>query len=373
MSGDSREAFDLHRPYYSTSADPPASVKWPTVTLNIAVRNEEGRLPVLLASVVRQDYPKDLVEVLVIDGDSTDSTVAKAREFQGRIPGLKVIRNPERDPASGRTLGLLNCTAELHLYLDGDMEFADADTLRKLVTPFVEESSVVGTFTRLLSGPKDSPLNDFMSHSPFQHDPVMELLSKRIEDTVVRQTTDYDFCRFRQRSLPVIGQIMFPSRLLKDVYSDIKAKWPGWFWTDLDFPAAIVERGNTEFAFAKSTGIYHHSFTGIGTLLRKKRRDMTWSFLTTVKYRYTTYINYDSKRDITVLFAITVYSLTLAFPIFKGIQKAIRFRDWKCLVYYPFLTWMLTNYLVALILSDRRGRHLVAGFLRTLVGPRATI
>jgi glycosyltransferase involved in cell wall biosynthesis len=335
--------------------------------LNVAVRNEERRIPVLLGSIAGQSYPKEKIEVLVIDGESEDSTVQEVRRYVGRLPNLKVIENQRRDPASGRTLGLLNATGRFHMYLDADMEFSSPETLQMLVQPLVD-GVVVGSFTRLLSGPRDSALNGFLSYSPFQHDPLLELLSSPLEATVIRSTEDYDFCRFTSKSLPLVGVIMFPTALVREIYTEMKSKWPEWFWADLDFPAAVISHGHHNFAYAKRVGIYHHSFTDIRTLLRKKRRDMTWSFLTTLKYRYATYINFDSKRDVVILFAITVYSLTLAFPIFKGVQKAIKFRDWKCLFYHPLLAWILTNYLIALMVTDKRGRTFITKLFRTLLG-----
>ena len=47
----------------------------PFVTTMIVVRNEERYIKKCLESFLRQDYPKDKYEILVIDGCSTDKTI----------------------------------------------------------------------------------------------------------------------------------------------------------------------------------------------------------------------------------------------------------------------------------------------------------
>ena len=44
------------------------------VSLIIPARNEQDNLPVLLESISRLDYPSELLEVIIIDDNSTDNT-----------------------------------------------------------------------------------------------------------------------------------------------------------------------------------------------------------------------------------------------------------------------------------------------------------
>ncbi len=54
----------------------------------IPARNEAERLPRLLDALAAQQYPRDLLEVIVIDDHSTDNTAAIAKNY----PGVKVIQ-----------------------------------------------------------------------------------------------------------------------------------------------------------------------------------------------------------------------------------------------------------------------------------------
>lgn len=77
----------------------------PTVSLVLAVRNEDAHIARAVQSCLDQDYPADRLEVIVADGDSTDRTVVavKAIDPDRRV---KVIRNADRLMPYGLNLAL---------------------------------------------------------------------------------------------------------------------------------------------------------------------------------------------------------------------------------------------------------------------------
>jgi glycosyltransferase involved in cell wall biosynthesis len=343
-------------------------LSFPKLTLNIAVRDEEKRIATLLTSIAKQTYPKSQLEVLIIDGMSRDKTLEIVKAFQENsdIP-IHVIKNPKKDSATGRTIGLLHATGDLHLYLDADMELAESTTLVKLVNPFLKEQEIVGSFTRFLPHPHDPPLNRFLSYNPFQHDPMFEFLSTNIKSTIYKQRDGYFICHFEVGLVPVIGVVVFPTKLLKNTYFEIKKKWPDWTWSDVDFPIAVVSKGLKKFAYVTNTGIYHHSYTDLSTLLKKKRRDVIWSYLSTYKCRYATYINLISVRDMLKLIGFMLYSESLFLPLLRGLYKAIKFKDFYCIIYEPLLSWVLTNYVLSLLILDARGRKFLFELISNLL------
>ncbi len=60
------------------------------ITIVIVTYNARQYLPDCLSSLAAQDYPKELVNIIVVDNHSTDSTVGYIRE---RYPLIKVIEN----------------------------------------------------------------------------------------------------------------------------------------------------------------------------------------------------------------------------------------------------------------------------------------
>src|SRR5688572_28841909 len=61
----------------------------PSVSIIIPVRNESENIKQCLESIFKQNYPEDLLEVVVIDDYSTDTTLQLAKEF--KEPNFKVF------------------------------------------------------------------------------------------------------------------------------------------------------------------------------------------------------------------------------------------------------------------------------------------
>jgi cellulose synthase/poly-beta-1,6-N-acetylglucosamine synthase-like glycosyltransferase len=74
----------------------------PFVSVIIAARNEENNIEDCLSSVLRQTYPANLFEVIVVDDNSTDSTAAICQRFMAQFPNLLCVSAPENDDLRGK-------------------------------------------------------------------------------------------------------------------------------------------------------------------------------------------------------------------------------------------------------------------------------
>lgn len=72
----------------------PAPWAWPSVTLTIPVYNEEHCIAAKLDDVLRLDYPRELLQVLVISDASTDRTDDLVAGYADR--GVELLRLPAR-------------------------------------------------------------------------------------------------------------------------------------------------------------------------------------------------------------------------------------------------------------------------------------
>jgi cellulose synthase/poly-beta-1,6-N-acetylglucosamine synthase-like glycosyltransferase len=93
---------------------------FPFVTVIIPVRNEAGYIGRCLQALAAQDYPRDRLEVIVLDGGSTDSTEDEVR-VTADAAGLTVFYadNPKRTAATGFNLGLTLAHGAVIVRLDG--------------------------------------------------------------------------------------------------------------------------------------------------------------------------------------------------------------------------------------------------------------
>lgn len=71
--------------------------KWtPTIDVIVSTYNEEAYIDRCLDFVLGQDYPSDRITVWLVDGGSTDGTVAAARRWAVRDPRLVIIADGVR-------------------------------------------------------------------------------------------------------------------------------------------------------------------------------------------------------------------------------------------------------------------------------------
>ena len=87
----------------------------PKISIIIPAKNEEKLLQNCLSSLQALDYPKEKLEIIVVDGLSTDHTVDVARDM-----GAVVLRNEKQTVSPGRNLGFANASGDLIAFTDAD-------------------------------------------------------------------------------------------------------------------------------------------------------------------------------------------------------------------------------------------------------------
>lgn len=84
----------------------------PRVSVVVPAMNEAENLPHVFATL-----PRWVHEVVLVDGDSTDDTVAVARRLR---PGLRVVTQPGRGKGDALAAGFAACTGEIIVMIDAD-------------------------------------------------------------------------------------------------------------------------------------------------------------------------------------------------------------------------------------------------------------
>jgi len=89
------------------------------VSVVITTRNEEGAIGSCLQSLMQQSYPKESLEVLVVDNGSADAT----KEIARRLGVAVYDKGPER--SAQRNFGAAKAGGTYILYLDADMALSE--------------------------------------------------------------------------------------------------------------------------------------------------------------------------------------------------------------------------------------------------------
>lgn len=90
-----------------------------SVTIIMPVRNEGAFIRNSLDAVLNQDYPAELLEIIVADGMSDDDTRALVRELMDSHPNLKMIDNPSRIVPTAMNLAIRAARGEVVVRADG--------------------------------------------------------------------------------------------------------------------------------------------------------------------------------------------------------------------------------------------------------------
>lgn len=108
-----------------------------TVSILIAVYNGASVIADKLNSILALDYPKDLLEVIVISDGSTDGTDSIVQEYESR--SVRLLRLPRGGKPAALKTGIAQSRGEI-LVLTDARQVLKSDSVRQLVSCFADPS-----------------------------------------------------------------------------------------------------------------------------------------------------------------------------------------------------------------------------------------
>jgi glycosyltransferase involved in cell wall biosynthesis len=93
------------------------------VSIICPVYNEEKFIDRCILSILAQDYPKDSLEVLFIDGRSTDRTRELVEKYTKEHDYIRLLDNPQQVVPYALNKGVKESTGEVVMRIDGHCEY----------------------------------------------------------------------------------------------------------------------------------------------------------------------------------------------------------------------------------------------------------
>jgi glycosyltransferase involved in cell wall biosynthesis len=102
------------------------------ISIIIPCRNEEKFIKECLDSLLAQDYPKDSLEFLVVDGASEDKTKKIIKEYVDKYSFIRLLDNPKKITPIGVNIGIKAAKGEIIIRMDAHAEY-EKDYISKCV------------------------------------------------------------------------------------------------------------------------------------------------------------------------------------------------------------------------------------------------
>jgi glycosyltransferase involved in cell wall biosynthesis len=95
----------------------------PFVSIVVPCRNEAAYIRQTLDSILANEYPRDRLEVLIVDGMSDDGTRAVIAECARRHPVIQLLDNPKRATPHALNLGISRARGSIIMRMDAHASY----------------------------------------------------------------------------------------------------------------------------------------------------------------------------------------------------------------------------------------------------------
>jgi len=88
------------------------------ISIIIPTYNEEKYIEQCIESLLKQDYPSDITEILIVDGRSSDNTREIVKSYSEKYPFIKLLDNPHRIVPHAMNTGIQHARGDYIIRLD---------------------------------------------------------------------------------------------------------------------------------------------------------------------------------------------------------------------------------------------------------------
>ena len=111
----------------------------PFLSIIIPARNEEGRITALLQSLQKQGFQR--FELIVVDDNSTDRTVAVANEYKATVLQNEIVESMGSGKSHACWTGAKRAKGKWLLFLDADTRFVHDSSLERLLFNYMDHGA----------------------------------------------------------------------------------------------------------------------------------------------------------------------------------------------------------------------------------------
>lgn len=249
------------------------SIKLPVISIMIATYNSGKILPLVLESINNQSYPRELIEILAIDGGSSDNTIDIAKKY-----GCIVLHNPKTEPVNAKLIGASNATGKYLMTLDHDEVLKNKDDILIRIKA-MEENKVKMSFCSGYMRPNTYPLlNQFISEFGDSFSLFMYNLSKdyffqiktlKRRYTILKENEEYIIVTFKDMKKKPIYELVAGGAIFNLECAKTLANVTENGQELVHLFYVFLSKGEMEVVISKNTPLEHYSVDSLKAYLPK--------------------------------------------------------------------------------------------------------
>jgi glycosyltransferase involved in cell wall biosynthesis len=303
-------------------------------TFSVPTLNSARHLERCLETIVSQDYPRDLVEIIIADAGSTDETLAIAKKYTHLI-----FENKLKLGEFGTQLAASKATGDLFVVFAADNGLAGRDWLKKVSALFVKYPELSCVWGRMVASKDDPRIMHY--YELIQSEPLAQFLNRNLQFYLKRSVPE-EICGIKYKMFDVdpkrplcwgANGLVYRLERVRDLY--LKEGYTG----DNELFQYMVEKGANRVAYSADLNIYHHTVSSVREWAGKWKRNYTQIFLKTRCQRRIDWFYYGHFK--LKMFFWVIYSLIPIFSILHSLYLVLRDRNiyW---MYHPLMCFLQT-------------------------------
>ena len=294
----------------------------PKLSIIIPTLNAAALLENCLASIARQTYPRDRVEIVMADAFSKDAT----REI-GRRYGAVIVDDTGKNMEEGKRLALRHATGEFIVFVDADNELTHPDYLELAVRALRENPQALGVESYYLPSPKMTAFCRYLTARLHISDPICWIMTTN--PVLVGRGGDGEIERW---TLPD-GSYSYPLGANGFVFrrADLESVKAGEHFQDTHVALHLMKAGRREWLRLRGRGVHHYYIQNLWAFVQKRRRAVV-HFL---RVQEEMPVNWMRERPPVPLWLAGFYCVSVLGPLWHVVRGLLRDRDPAWLWHLP--------------------------------------
>jgi glycosyltransferase involved in cell wall biosynthesis len=313
----------------------------PRVSFIIPTLNVEAILENCLASIARQNYPREKMEIILADAHSTDRTREIGKKF-----GAIILDDNGKNMEEGKRLALQNATGEYIVFVDSDNEITHADYIELAVKSLAANPQALGVEGYYLPSPKMSSFCAYVTALLHISDPICWLMSANPK--LIARDGEVE------RWILPDGTFSYPLGANGFVYrrADLQSVQADEKFQDTHIALFLMKSGKREWLRIRGRGVHHYYIQTLWKFVQKRRR-ATVHFL---RVQEEMPVNWMKEKPPVPLWLAAVYCVTFFGPLWHTLRGIFRDGDVRWLWHLPACPASVLGNAWGVLTYKRRGK-----------------